>query len=88
MALSPAHDPPEMDAAGRRRVAPLDIKLHRGAVSDAGGTQLAGPGGDQQGSGHIRYPRPASNCAVSYKGSPTTFEQEPAIQEIKPAARP
>src|SRR5947207_1091918 len=68
------HDPTEMDAAGRRRVAPLDIKLDRRAVFDPGGTPLAGPGGDQQGSGHTRYPRPASNCAVSYKGSPTTFE--------------
>src|SRR5438067_9472187 len=70
----PAHDPAQMTAAGRRGIAALDIKLHRRAVFDPGGTPLAGPGGDQQGSGHTRYPRPASNCAVSCKGSPTTFE--------------
>src|SRR5438270_1285873 len=74
----PAHDSAEMDAAGRRRVAPLDIPLQSRAVFAPGGAPLAGPGGDQQGSGHPGYPRPASNCGASYKGSPTTFEWEPA----------
>jgi len=61
----PAHDPAEMNAAGGRGVAALDIELHRCAAFDAGGEPLARPGGDQQASGHTRYPRPASNCAVS-----------------------
>jgi hypothetical protein len=63
-----------MNAAGRWRVAALDIELHRGAALDQAGTPLTGPGRYQQDPGHTRYPRPASNCAVSYKGSPTTFE--------------
>ncbi len=70
----PPHDPAEMDAARRRRVASLDIQLHRGIAFDPRGTPFAGPGGYQQDSGQTRYPRPASSCAVSYNGSPTTFE--------------
>jgi len=70
----PAHDPAEMDTAGRWRVAALDIQLQSGTVLDPGGTPLTGLGGYQQDPGHTRYPRPASSCAVSYNGSPTTFE--------------
>src|SRR5438270_9682673 len=69
----PAHDPAQMNAAGRRGVAALDIQLQSGTVLDPGRPPLAGPGGDQQDPGHTRYPRPACSCSVSYKGSPTTF---------------
>ena len=69
------HHPAEMDAAGRRGVAALDIELDCGARLDPGDAPLAGAGADQQVAGQARrYPRPARSCAVSYNGSPTTFE--------------
>ena len=69
-----AHYSTKMDAAGRRRVAALDIELRRGIAFDPSGAPLAGSGGDQQETGQMGYPRPASSCAVSYSGRPTTFE--------------
>ena len=45
---SEAHDPAEMDAAGRLDVAALDMQFGRLAVLDPGGAPFAGAGGDQQ----------------------------------------
>ena len=70
----------EMDAAGRPRVAALDMQLDRHAVFEPGGAPFAGPDADHEVTDHEvgaqrnRYPRPASSCAVSDSGSPTTFE--------------
>ena len=43
-----AHDPAEMDAAGRLDIAALDMQLDRRPVLDPGGAPFAGAGGDQQ----------------------------------------
>src|ERR1051325_5340588 len=60
------HYPPDKNAAGRRRVAALDIKLDGRTVFDPGGAPLAGAGAYQElAAQDQRYPRPASNCAVS-----------------------
>ena len=65
----------EIDAAGLGAVAALDIELDRDAILEQRRAPLAGPGSDHQLAGQFgRYPWPASNCAVSNSGSPTTFE--------------
>ena len=81
--------PAEVAAAELIPIAALDPQFDRRAIFDECRAPLAGAGGYQKLAAHRgRYPRPASSCAVSNKGNPTTLEYEPEMNRINAAARP